>query len=72
MNTQSLVDCYILNEELYNKAKLYNACEIQVADLGITILLLNFAKYHAQAQYHLFIDECYNITELDIFSKLVN
>lgn len=71
-NTQAIIDGYVLNKELYELAKNYNQCPIAVEDLGITILLLNFAKYHARAQYYLFIDECYNISELDMFeSKLI-
>lgn len=71
-NTQAIIDGYVLNSELYDLAKNYNQCPISVEDLGITIVLMNFAKYHSKAQYHLFIDECYTITELDSFeSKLI-
>lgn len=71
-NTQAQIDHYVLKKNLYELAQNYNKCSISVPDLGITILLLNFAKYYSRAQYHLFIDECYNVTELDSFeSKLL-
>lgn len=69
INNQSIVDGYCLTKELYDKAIQYPSIKIDNRDLGITILLLNFARYHSHGQYHLFIDECYNIEELDLFVR---
>lgn len=68
-NNRAIVDGYNLTIDLYEKAKSYVNVAIENADLCLNILLLNFARYQSRAQYRLFIDECYNIDELDSFVK---
>jgi len=72
LNHASNISGYTLSNELYDTVILYTTTfkdTIKLCDLGVNILLLNFSKYFANSQYHLFVNEFDQIRELEDFEK---
>lgn len=69
VNKRAVVSGYILRADLYERAKSYAEININLSDLGINILLINFAKYYAKSQYHLFVYQFEEICEIENFEQ---
>lgn len=69
LNRRANIDGYTLSTDLYATAKRYSVNTVKLSDLGINILLINFAKYYARSQYHLFVYQFEELTEIENFEK---
>lgn len=69
VNRRAAVSGYLLNADLYAMAKRYSTNGVKLSDLGINILLINFAKYYARSQYHLFVYQFEELAEIENFEK---
>ncbi|XP_025196783.1 uncharacterized protein LOC112595700 isoform X2 [Melanaphis sacchari] len=71
-NHASVIEGYVLKDDLYRMARnYYNNLEIFTKDLGISLLLVNFASYMAYNQYYLFAHDFNCIKELDTFEEIL-
>lgn len=69
VNRRANVSGYRLNSVLYDKAVRYSRINTKLSNVGINILLMNFAKYYARAQYHLFVYQFEDLLEIENFEK---
>ncbi|UDM55354.1 gp33-like protein [Phenacoccus solenopsis nudivirus] len=71
-NHASYMEGYTLNRQYYDLAKIYyNHIDTPIADLGITLLLVNFASYLSRSQYFLFVHDFNCIDVIDDFEKML-
>lgn len=69
VNRRAAVSGYRLNRNLYDRALLYSKINTKLSNVGINILLMNFAKYYARSQYHLFVYQFEGIIEIENFEQ---
>jgi len=70
-NHIALVEGYALSPQLYRQARSYYDMNMPVRDLGITLILANFASYMSYNQYFLLVHDFNCVEELDLFEQVL-
>jgi len=69
VNANAMVHGYFVEPEVYILKKI--KLNMSVADFGLNILLIFFAKYYARGQYPLFVNTFQCIDELEIIERML-
>lgn len=72
VNDKHINDTYVVGKDLYKLALI--ACKLNFIsnnDLKLNVLLIHFAKYYVNKTYHLFVNECKNLDELNLIERAV-
>jgi hypothetical protein len=71
INANAVIGGYTLHPTLGELVQQFIGYQITVPNLGITILLMFFARYYARGQYPLFTNQFRCISELELFEKIL-